>query len=267
MKHLFRLIQKSILFILVSVLLLLLLVGGFYGIKGFNMYQDAIEEKTITERIDSVQNQANFIKYDDLPSIYIDAVISAEDKRFESHCGIDPLSICRALWKDICSFSMVEGGSTITQQIAKNQLFTQEKKIERKIAEVFAAFALEEEYSKKELFEIYVNTIYFGNGYYGIYDAAQGYFGKLPSDLTDYEAVMLAGLPNAPSAYSLNSNPELAQKRMDIVLHLMVKCGKLTEEKADIILKEGKVSALPSFFAHSPVSYTYSLPQKLLPYF
>lgn len=247
MKHFFRFIRNSIFSILAFVLVVLLLAGGYFGVKGYNMYKKAIEEKPISERISAIQEQDYFIKYDDLPSIYIDAVISAEDKRFESHFGIDPVSICRAVWTDLRSLSLAEGGSTITQQIAKNLLFTQEKRIERKAAEVFAAFALEEEYSKEELFEIYVNTIYFGNGYYGIHDAAEGYFGKLPSDLTDYEAVMLAGLPNAPSAYSLNANPDLALKRMKVVLRRMVKCGKLSEEKADIILKEGNVSNLPSF--------------------
>lgn len=247
MKHLFRFIRNSIFSMLAFILVILLLAGGYFGVKGYNMYTKAIEERPITERIAAIQEQEHFIRYDELPSIYIDAVISAEDKRFESHCGIDPVSICRALWKDIRSLSLAEGGSTITQQIAKNLLFTQEKQVERKVAEVFAAFALEDEYSKEELFEIYVNTIYFGNGYYGIHDAAEGYFGKLPSDLTDYESVMLAGLPNAPSAYSLNANPDLAVKRMKVVLRRMVNCGKLTEGKADTILEEGGVTALPSF--------------------
>lgn len=84
----------------------------------------------------------------------------------------------------------------------KNEYFTQEKTLERKFAEVFAAWDLEREYGKEEIFELYVNTIYFGSGYYGIREAAQGYFSKAPSELSDYEAIMLAGLPNAPSAYS-----------------------------------------------------------------
>lgn len=110
--------------------------------------------------------------------------------------------------------------------------------MERKIAEVFAVFALEKEYSKKELFEIYVNSIYFGSGYYGIHDAAEGYFGKEPAELTDYEAVLLAGLPNAPSVYSLNNSVELAKKRMAVVLKRMVKCDKLTAEEADELLNQ-----------------------------
>jgi membrane peptidoglycan carboxypeptidase len=92
-------------------------------------------------------------------------------------------------------FQPGEGGSTITQQLAKNIYFTQEKKQERKIAEVFMAFALENQYEKDDILELYVNTIYFGSGYYGVYDAIQGYFGKEPSDMTDYEALCLQGSP------------------------------------------------------------------------
>ena len=116
---------------------------------------------------------------------------------------------------------------------------TQEKKLERKFAEIFTAIELEQYCSKQEIFELYVNTIYFGNGYYGIYDAAKGYYGKLPSELSDYEAIMLAGLPNAPSAYSLNTNPDLAYSRMKIVLSRMVECGVITQEQANDILANG----------------------------
>ena len=206
-------------------LVVIMIILGFFCVKGYNLYSDTIKQTPIEDIADNIQSQDNFTYYDELPQIYIDAVISAEDKRFEKHFGID-------------LFSFAEGGSTITQQIAKNLLFTQEKKLERKFAEIFAAFALEKEYSKKELFEIYVNTIYFGDGYYGIYDASQGYFGKKPSELTDYEAVMLAGLPNAPSDYSPNDNIELAEKRMSAVLDRMIKCKKITKEKAENIMNE-----------------------------
>ncbi|MDE6103733.1 MAG: transglycosylase domain-containing protein, partial [Oscillospiraceae bacterium] len=152
-------------------LVIIMIVIGFFSVKGYHMYKDTIKETPVTEILDNIQSEENFTPYDELPQIYIDAVISAEDKRFESHFGIDLFAISRAAWTDIKTLSFAEGGSTITQQIAKNLLFTQEKKLERKFAEIFAAFALEREYSKEELFEIYVNTIYFGDGYYGIYNA------------------------------------------------------------------------------------------------
>ena len=103
---------------------------------------------------------------------------------------------------------------------------------------MFAALAIEKQYNKEQIFEMYVNTIYFGSGHYGIGEAAQGYFGKTPLQLTDAEAVMLAGLPNAPSAYSPNSSPDLAVKRMQVVLKRMVQCKKLTQEQADALAAE-----------------------------
>lgn len=240
MKSILRFIKKTFFRLSALFLTVLLIMVAFYSIKGYSMYRDAVTEKPIAEVVDTVRSQENFTTYDELPSIYIDAVISAEDKRFESHFGIDLLAISRAAWTNLKARSFKEGGSTITQQIAKNLLFTQEKRFDRKFAEVFAAFALEKEYSKEELFELYVNTIYFGSGYYGIYDAAQGYFGKQPSELTDYEAVMLAGIPNAPSIYSLDNNVELAKKRLSVVLERMMACGKITKEEAEAIEAEAK---------------------------
>lgn len=228
----------KLLFSLVSIVLVLLLIAGaFFGIKGYNMYRDAVEKTPISEKVESIRNMEGFTEYEELPKIYVDAVISVEDKRFWSHSGIDVLAIGRAMWNDLQTMSFAEGGSTITQQIAKNEYFTQEKKLERKFAEIFLALELEADYSKQEIFELYVNTIYFGSGYYGIHDAAQGYYGKEPSELSDYEAVMLAGLPNAPSAYSPDSSPELAKQRMKQVLDRMVDCGKMTKEKADKLLE------------------------------
>lgn len=129
--------------------------------------------------------------------------------------------------------SFVQGGSTITQQLAKNLLFTQDKKIERKAAEVFAALEIEAEYTKEEIFELYANTNYFGSGYYGICQAAKGYFEKEPLELTDYESVMLAGIPNAPSAYSPDVSKKLASQRVRQVIDSMVRHEIITQEEAD----------------------------------
>ena len=163
-----------------------------------------------------------------------------EDHRFAKHCGIDLIAIGRAAWTDIRAMSFVEGGSTITQQLAKNMLFTQDKKIERKAAEVFAALDMEAKYTKEEIFELYVNTVYFGSGYYGIYQASMGYFGKEPLELSDYECAMLAGIPNAPSAYSPDVGNELAEKRVKQVLNSMVRQKIITQENADRIELEKK---------------------------
>ena len=232
------LIRKFVLHLFAALFFIITIIFLVFGVKGYFMYREAVKAYPISQMVSSIQNRENFVEYDELPTIYIDAVISAEDKRFETHCGVDLIAISRAVVNDIKAMSFVEGGSTITQQIAKNQYFTQ-KKLERKFAEIFAAIKLEQYCSKQEIFELYVNTIYFGSGYYGIYDAAEGYYGKRPSELSDYEAVMLAGLPNAPSAYSLNVNPDLAYSRMETVLSSMVKCGVIEQEQAENILKNG----------------------------
>ena len=235
MKGILKGFCKLILSLFSILLVILLLVGTWFGIKGYQMYRDAVEEVPISEKVASIRSAPGFTEYEDLPTLYVEAVISVEDKRFWSHHGVDYLAIARAAWTDVRSLSFVEGGSTITQQLMKNQYFTQDKNFERKFAEIFAAWDMEREYTKEEIFELYVNTIYFGSGYYGIHDAAQGYFGKDPADLTEPEAVMLAGLPNAPSVYSLDANPVLARQRMRQVLDSMVDCGAISQTESDRI--------------------------------
>lgn len=229
---------KAIFRLLIVLVCLVLGVGAFFGVKGYEMYQDAIAERTLDERVEDIRNTENFTIYSELPQFYIDATISVEDHRFADHCGIDLIAIGRAAWTDIRAMSFVEGGSTITQQLVKNLLFTQDKKIERKAAEVFAALEMESKYSKEEIFELYANTAYFGSGYYGIYQASIGYFGKEPSALTDYECALLAGIPNAPSVYSPMVNSELAQQRQQYVIRQMVKYGYISESEGAIILSQ-----------------------------
>ena len=160
---------------------------------------------------------------------YQNAVIAVEDHRFEKHGGIDIIGTCRAIVTNITSFSLVEGGSTITQQLARNLYFTQEQSFTRKIAELLVAFDLEKNYSKDQILELYINTIYFGEGYYGIKEACEGYFDKEPLELTFDEITLLAGLPNAPSAYSLSDNEDLARRRQQIVINQMKKYNFIDE--------------------------------------
>ena len=175
--------------------------------------------------------------YEDFPQDLIDAFVSIEDSRFWQHSGIDLRSISRAV-VGVLTNNYKGGASTLTQQLAKNELFTQDKHLARKAAEMLAAFDLEKTYSKQQIFEMYANTIYFGSGYYGIAEAAEGYFGKEPAQLTDAEAIYLAGMPNAPSTYA--SSPELAFKRMQVVLKRMVKCRVLTQQQADAIAADAE---------------------------
>lgn len=224
-----------------KVILLLILIGISIGLlligKGYDMYKEAIQETPLEEKVEEIKSKANYTKISELPQMYLDAVISVEDHRFYKHSGIDVIAIGRALINDIKAMDFVEGGSTITQQIAKNEYFTQEKRITRKIAEVFMAFEIEKKYSKNEILELYINTIYFGNGYYNIKDACEGYFGKSPNEMTEGECIMLAGIPNAPSVYNPKENPKLAKERQKQVADKMVEYGYITEEEEEEILK------------------------------
>ena len=226
-----------------KVILLLILIGISIGLlligKGYDMYKEAIQETPLEEKVEEIKSKANYTKISELPQMYLDAVISVEDHRFYKHSGIDVIAIGRAIINDIKAMDFVEGGSTITQQIAKNEYFTQEKKITRKIAEVFMAYEIEKNYSKDEILELYINTIYFGNGYYNIKDACKGYFGKSPNEMTEGECIMLAGIPNAPSVYNPKENPKLAKERQKQVADKMVEYGYLSKEKEDEILEEG----------------------------
>ncbi len=229
-----KIIRKIIFtIILVSISIGLLAVGN-----GYDMYKEAIENVPLKEKVANIQTKENYTKIKEVPKIYKEAVISVEDHRFYDHKGIDIIAIGRAAINDIRAMSFVEGGSTITQQIAKNIYFTQEKKFTRKIAEVFMAFEIEKNYDKDEILEIYLNTSYYGDGYTTVKEACKGYFNKSLNEMTDYEAILLAGIPNAPSVYAPTKNPGLAKQRQKQVMEKMIKYGYLTEKEAENIINE-----------------------------
>lgn len=227
-------ILKRIIFIvvLISMSIALLFVGN-----GYDMYKQAIEQISVEDKIAEIKDKENYTNFSELPQMYKNAVIAVEDHRFYKYNGIDIIAIGRSAFNDIKAMSFVEGGSTITQQLAKNIYFTQEKKIERKIAEVFMAFEIEKNCDKDEILELYLNTSYFGDGYYTPKEACRGYFNKELNEMTDYECILLAGIPNAPSVYAPTKNPELAKQRQKQVIKKMIEYGYLTEEEADNILK------------------------------
>jgi len=174
-----------------------------------------------------------FISLEELPAYLKTAVIDIEDSRFWTHRGIDLRGIARALWVDIKGRGVIQGASTITQQLAKLHFLTPEQTITRKIQDALYAILLELRFSKEELLEIYLNTIYFGEGAYGIEEAALTYFGKQAHLLTLPEAALLAGLPKAPSVLNPYNNPEKALERRQVVLQRMVTLGHLSEEEAE----------------------------------
>lgn len=231
MRTIGTLCKRLVLLVLAAAVVL----GGVITFRGYQMYRDALAQQSLADTVDGIRAQPGYTPLSSLPQIYLNAVIAVEDHRFTQHGGIDPIAITRAALYDLATGSLDQGGSTITQQVAKNLFFTQEKEFSRKIAEVFMAFALERSYTKGEILELYVNTIYFGDGHYGVSEACAGYFGKTPAEMTPYEATLLAGIPNAPSVYSLSANPDLAAQRQSYVVRQMVKYGYLTDEEAAAI--------------------------------
>ena len=223
--------------IIIFIVLIILLIGAFITYQGYTIYKTAIEEVSIEDKIAQIQSEENYTKLDQLPQFYKDAVVIVEDRRFYNHGALDYRGIARAIWTNIKSLELKEGGSSITQQVAKNIYFTQEKTALRKIAEIFMAFELEKTCDKDTILEIYVNTSYFGSGYYGIKEASIGYYDKEPIDMNEYESSMLAGVPNAPSAYDPSKHPDLAEQRQEQVLDKLVRYEYITEKEKEEILK------------------------------
>ena len=174
----------------------------------------------------------------EIPKNLQNAFIAVEDNRFYEHIGIDPRGIVRAVWANIRGRTVTEGGSTITQQLAKNAYLTQDRTLKRKIQEVFLALQLERQYTKDEILELYMNQIYFGQGAYGVQAAARTYFGKDVKDLTLNECAMLAGIPKSPNYYSPLNNMEAANQRKGVVLDQMVKYGYISEGEATAAKRE-----------------------------
>ena len=224
--------------ILLLLILIILSILAIYIGQGYKMYKNALDDKPLEEMVQEIRSQKSYTKISNIPDIYKDAVIAVEDHRYYDHKGIDIIAIGRALLNDIRARELIEGGSTITQQLAKNMYFTQDKTLTRKIAEVFMAKKIESNYNKEEILELYVNYIYYGSGYYDIKSASLGYFDKEPQDLTEGESIMLAGIPNAPFVYNPKVSPKLARERQKQVIDKMIKYGKLSEGKADEILSE-----------------------------
>ncbi|MCX7779955.1 MAG: transglycosylase domain-containing protein [Negativicutes bacterium] len=173
--------------------------------------------------VEAKLDRNKYVKLEDIPLSLQQAIIAVEDNRFYRHYGFDIEGILRAALVNLQTGALVEGGSTITQQLVRNLFLSQEKTFGRKFEEVILAINMELRYSKEEILEMYLNTIYFGSGAYGIGDAAKVYFGKRPAELTLAQSAMLAGLPNAPSALSPLEDLEAAKQRQAVVLAAMVR--------------------------------------------
>lgn len=183
--------------------------------------------------VESKLDRRKFIKLDQVPLSFQQALISVEDNRFHQHAGIDVEAVLRAVLVNLQSGELKEGGSTITQQLVKNLFLSQERTWSRKALEIPLTLVMEQQYSKQEILEIYINTIYYGSGAYGIREAAQTYFNKPPRSLTLGESALIAGLPAAPSVYSPLVDLNMAMQRQRIVLTAMTRYGYISQQQAD----------------------------------
>jgi penicillin-binding protein 1A len=169
-----------------------------------------------------------YVPIDLLPRHLIDAVVATEDRRFFKHWGLDPSGMIRAAFTNVSQGRVAQGGSTLTQQLAKNLFLGSERTWARKLEELVLALWLEARLGKRNILELYLNRVYLGAGAYGVETAAQRFFAKSARDVTLVEAAMLAGLLKAPSKYSPASNPPMARERANSVLAKMVEAGLLS---------------------------------------
>lgn len=184
------------------------------------------------ESLESRVHREKFVPYDKIPDSLKKGIIATEDRRYYDHGAVDIIGVARAFITNSMAGETLEGGSTIAQQTVKNIFLSNDRTMTRKLEELALAVQLERNYSKEEILELYLNTIYFGHGAYGVGEASRVYFGKEPKALDLSQCAMLAGLPQAPSAYDPISHPQEGAKRMTTVLALMAQEGYITPEEA-----------------------------------
>ncbi len=217
---------------LAAVIALSVLVG-----MGYQKYREAIEEVPLQQKVEELTQREDYTEYDQISPEFIQAIVAVEDRRFFTRRGVDVISLGRAFLTNLFSGEVREGGSTITQQLAKNLYFDNRPSLTRKVAEIFLLYDLERNYTKEEIVTMYVNVIYYGDGYTGVGAASRGYFGKESSELTLAEASLLAGLPQSPSRYQLSTGLSLARQRQQQVLQAMVEGGLIDSRQSEQALQ------------------------------
>lgn len=210
------------------------------SVRDFQTDQSGEVYDTDGNLIALLKNERNiaYLTSDKIPDQVKKAFVSIEDKRFYKHKGADPFAILRAVQSLISKNSITQGGSTITQQLARNIYLTHTVKWERKVEEIFIAMALEKKYSKDEILEFYINNIYFSNGYYGIQAASRGYFSKDADELSLSETAFLCAIPNSPGSYDPLQHKENTLKRRDLILDNMYEDGVITESEYEQAINE-----------------------------
>lgn len=201
------------------IVILGLVFGTFFAFQVITFDPSNTQYTLGPELLEQVRSQTpNYVALKELPEHFYTALVAVEDKRFYRHYGFDLISITKALQRNLVEKSYAAGGSTITQQLAKNLFYTQEKRLSRKIYELWTAIQLERLFSKDEILEMYINIIYYGQDAYGVAQAARVYFDKPASQLTLEESALLVGILPAPSVYNPIVNPDLAKERQNNVL-------------------------------------------------
>ena len=225
-----RLIIKIFKFLIkISIIIVILFL-----LRGFTLYRSAVKTVPIEQKIVEITSKDNYVEIKDISDYIKEYIVNIEDKRFYKHNGIDIIAIFASVIGNLDVGYYKYGGSTITQQLAKNMYFSNEKKITRKIAEMFLAFEIERKYPKEKILELYLNIIYFGNGYYGIENASRGYFNLSSRDLNQYQSALLAGVPQAPSIYNLNDkNNESMKRRFYNILDILVEKNSITIKQSN----------------------------------
>lgn len=224
-----KILPKIILWLVIAVFCVGLAFCTVTVINGRKMYKDAIKRTSVQQMYDEISSREGYVRIDTVSPVFLDAIIAIEDHRFYEHSGYDLVSIGRAIIDNIISGGYASGGSTITQQTAKNLWFTQEKFLERKVAEVFTAVDMEKELGKDKILELYINISFFGRGCYGVGNAAETFFETEPSELTLGQSAYLAGLLQAPSIYSVDE--EKALQRYEKVINAMKQYDLYPEEE------------------------------------
>lgn len=189
-------------------------------------FQDEVQE-ALNERV----SPKNYIPTNEIPSVMKEALVATEDKRFYNHPGIDIYGIFRAFYVNSVARETVEGGSTITQQLVKNLFLSTQRTWSRKAEEFVLALMMEHYYTKDEILGMYLNSVYYGNNYYGLKEACRGYFNEEPQQIDLPQAALLAGLPQAPTFYNPKANPIAAKAKREIVLNLMMQQNMITKKQ------------------------------------
>lgn len=246
---------------------ILLLILGTFIVIAFQVDITSLENPlplplVIYDRNDVIVSERSTVEFTavplaSVPEIFTTALLAVEDQRFYKHSGVDLRAILRSAWRNMVAGEVVEGGSTLTQQLAKNLFLTSERTYTRKFNEAITALRIEGKYTKDEILELYINQIYFGEGVWGIQNAAQMYFGKNIQEVTLDEAALLAGLPKSPTHYSPFKDMEKSKERRDLVLKLLYEQGHIEKEAYEqaiaraIVLRdrelETEVASFPSY--------------------